>query len=121
MPKEFSTWVSEMSNSIEDKSNFIKNNTCNALGSVTTLQARLIIADSLVHVDDSESLFNWLSVFRVGINLLSDEDEGVLIRLPLFPTLVARHHAVDYYECIGWEDEKIWFAEFRRKIISGEI
>lgn len=115
MPKEFSQWVAEMSNSIEDNSNFIKptHNT----EPLTNLQKRLHIADLLVPNPDTEdAIHDWMRCFCVTLNTYNNELDD-----EIFYIVIGKDLSTEYYATETYTAAKAWLNSFRQKVLLGKI
>lgn len=116
MPKEFQTWVSEMSNSIEDTSKFIKPSF--DLTTMTNLQRRLIIADLLVNNPQNEDeIHDWVTAFCVGLSF-DRSGNRELIERPI-SHILSQAVADAYIDTDGDRETKAWYNKLREVIISG--
>lgn len=118
MPKEFSVWLGEMANTIEDNSGFIKPSY--DITTLTPSQRRMHIADLLVPIvtteDDVEA---WVCAFCVSVNTSSPKypriyDESLAEVLGVAETNT-------YIETDGDTQSLAWLYQFKQKIISGRL
>lgn len=118
MPKEFSTWVSEMSNSIEDASGFIKPSY--DITTLTSMQRRMHIADLLVpNIETEDDVDAWLTAFCVALDR-TKLSYTVLIDKESWSILGWEEHNA-YLETDGDTQSKAWLHKVKQKIISGSM
>lgn len=113
MPKEFSQWVSDMSGTIEDKSEFIRPN--HHQEPLTHLQKRLHIADVLVPDPTTEDeIQDWMNAFCIRLKDSSFYVDHLL-------HFIGSTMTSEYYATDGYTASKAWLNNFKQKVLLGKI
>lgn len=118
MPKEFATWVSELSGTIQDTSAWIKPSY--DITTITPLQRRMHIADLLVPVvNKEEDVDDWVTSFCVAL------DQGGAGRRFLtevsLASLVGKNIYLDYIDTASDSSSKAWLNTLKEKIIKNQL
>jgi hypothetical protein len=118
MTKEFATWVSELSGTIEDTSAWIKPSY--DITTLTPLQRRMHIADLLVPViNKQEDVDDWVTSFCVAL------DEGGagfrFLTETSLASLIGRPLLLDYIDTSCDSSSKAWLNVLKDKIIKNQI
>lgn len=118
MPKEFSTWLFGLTNSVEDTSGFIKPSY--DITTLTDMQRRMHIADLLVHpIETEKDVRDWVVVFCVT---LSDSDKGARkLERGCLSYLTHIDVSREYFSTKGDTQSKAWLNNLKDKIISGRL
>ena len=117
MPKtpEFATWISNMANSIEDKSILNKALGCGCVktsNTQTAMQIRMSFADMLVpSIEDEGNALDWMEAFS-GVLVSGTLVGNGLIRV------IGRDKSDQYYD----DQQSVrWVKEFRIEIMKGWV
>jgi hypothetical protein len=118
MPKEFSTWVSELAGTIQDTSGWIKPSY--DITTITPLQRRMHIADLLVPViNKATDVSDWVTAFcvsfdegKAGFRFLTDVS---------LSSLVGKDVTLEYLDAVGDTSSKAWLNTFKDKIIKNQL
>jgi hypothetical protein len=111
MPKEFSTWVSEMAGTIPDLSLVDRFEG----DSLTELQKRMLIADLLVPTTTSEvQVDDWVMAFTVSVDF---NEKGVrTLTHRMFSSIVGLPESRLYTETQTDEEASQWLNSFKHKV-----
>ena len=111
--KEFSQWVSDMSGTIEDKSEFIRPS--HNQQPLTDLQKRLHMADLLVPDTSTEDkIQEWMDAFTAMFQ------DGKLYSIHLL-AIVGHDISREYYATDGYSASKAWLNNFKQNILLGKL
>lgn len=115
MPKEFTTWISDMAGSIKDNSTFHRDVSKAANEMKTDLQIRMAFADMLVPSQHNDNLVSdWLAAFCAGLD--SNDSGKKNCTEVLHTTIIGNTKQREY---LMTEDDVKWLKDLKKDIENG--